>query len=396
MPEFTFPGPPPKEALDYLRAKGVKASFDYRDVWAAEHAADFTVAKAMQLDVLQAIREDADNALAEGLTFRQYAKGLKPRLMQLGWWGKQEMTDPYTKEPRLVQLGSTRRLRTIYRTNMRTARAAGQWERIQRTKKTHPYLLYELGPSENHRPEHVSWAGILLPADDPFWLTHFTPNGWGCKCRVRQVSKREYERLNATGRYITSAPRIERREWVNKRTGEVLQVPSGIDPGWDYNPGAVSRQAKSLEQLGDKLGAANPAIGAGAVRNLVKSPGFTAWFSNPDGAFPVGMLAKADAERIGATTAEVRFSRETLEKQKRHHPELQPVAYVYIQDTIEHGQVVQDGEKSLIYLLEEPGYVTVVKATKSGKGVWLQSFRRLSGDQAKKDAEVRRLLKKGN
>ena len=68
------------------------------------------------------------------------------------------MIDPETGETREVELGSPRRLKTIYSTNMRTARAAGQWERIQRTKATHPYLLYELGPSGEHRPEHVAWG----------------------------------------------------------------------------------------------------------------------------------------------------------------------------------------------------------------------------------------------
>jgi len=100
-----------------------------------------------------------------------------------------------------------------------------------------PYLLYQLGPSEQHRVEHANWAGILLPADDPFWKTHFAPNGWGCKCHIRQVSESEYSRLVDTGKYMTTAPKVETRNWVNKRTGEVEAVPVGIDPGWDFNPG---------------------------------------------------------------------------------------------------------------------------------------------------------------
>jgi len=46
---------------------------------------------------------------------------------------------------------------------------AGQWERIERATKTPPYLLYQLGPSREHRPEHVGWARILLRADHPWW-----------------------------------------------------------------------------------------------------------------------------------------------------------------------------------------------------------------------------------
>lgn len=158
-----------------------------------------------------------------------------------------------------MQLGSPRRLRVIYETNLRTARAAGQWERIQDAKDALPYLLYTLGPSREHRPEHVKWHGTLLPADDPWWNDHMPPNGWGCKCRVRPVSQREYARLQDTGVQApptaetqlpggsrtaakvpvqTTAPPSPTVPWENTRTGETIQVPVGIDPGWDYNPGA--------------------------------------------------------------------------------------------------------------------------------------------------------------
>jgi len=178
-PGFSFPATPPREALAYFDRKGDRPSFSYLDVWREEHAISFTAAKAMELDVRTAIREEARRALAEGRTIQQFQRDLKPRLEELGWWGRKEMTDPVTGETREVQLGSPRRLRTIYRTNLRTARAAGQWERIERTKEDLPYLLYQLGPSREHRPEHVAWHGLLLPVDDPWWATHMPPNGWG-------------------------------------------------------------------------------------------------------------------------------------------------------------------------------------------------------------------------
>jgi hypothetical protein len=30
---------------------------------------------------------------------------------------------------------------------------------------------------------------------------------------------------------------LQIRDWVNKRTGEVMKVPVGVDPGFAYNPG---------------------------------------------------------------------------------------------------------------------------------------------------------------
>ena len=236
-PGFRFPADPPKEALEFFRGKGYKIGFDHRDVWREEHAAAFTVAKAMNLDVLSAIRGEVDKALAEGRTFRQFKADLEPTLQRLGWWGAQPATDPKTGKTAPAQLGSPRRLKIIYRTNLRTARAAGQWERIERGKKSHPFLIYRLGPSEVHRPMHVSWAGKILPVDDAWWSTHYPPNGWGCKCHVRQASRREAEKLGGPHR----APRIRTVEWKNKRTGKTERVPEGIDPGWDTHHGKTRR-----------------------------------------------------------------------------------------------------------------------------------------------------------
>lgn len=392
MAEFNFPGPPPKEAIAYFRAKRLTPSFDYRDVWREEHATQVTVAKAMQLDILQDIYDATDQALADGQTFAQFKRALKPRLVDKGWWGIQDMTDPDTGEIRQVQLGSTRRLKTIFRINMRTARAAGQWQRIQRSKSSHPYLLYELGPSRVHREEHVEWAGLLLPVDDPFWLTHFTPNGWGCKCRVRQVSQREYERLAATGQYKLTAPIIRKRPWLNKRTGEILQVPAGIDPGWDYNPGQVSRQALGLDSYDDQLNGVNAGLAAASIRSSLKSRAFAAWYEKPDGEYPVGLVSQDDADLIGAKIKTVRLSAETAVKQKDAHPEISAAEYAWVQTAIEQGQAIQDSGNSLVYLLQEPGYVSVIKATRTGNAIWLTSLRRLSSDQAKRDREIQRLL----
>lgn len=277
----------PKEALDYFRAKGFKIGFDYRDVWREEHTAAFTVAKAMEFDLLADIRTAVDQALANGETFQQFKKRLTPLLVEKGWWGQQEMMDPETGELKPVQLGSPRRLRVIYDTNLRTARAAGQWQRIQESKKSLPYLLYTVGPSREHRPEHLAWHGTLLPVDDPWWQTHFAPNGWGCKCRIRPVTKYEYEKLLKTGVQAppsaatqeldpktgrptghsiaskvpvrTTAPPLNLQSWTNKRTGLTEQVPQGIDPGWNYNPGA-SRLAQLEKILKEKEAAFQAAM----------------------------------------------------------------------------------------------------------------------------------------
>src|SRR5690554_2979998 len=189
------PGNIPRDALDFFRAKGLRIGFSAEDVAPEEHAHGFTVAKAIKLDILDDIKASLADNLEQGQTFRDWAKRIKPELQAKGWWGRKQEIDLATGEMREVQLGSPRRLKTIYRSNMRSARAAGQWQRIERNRNTHPYLIYELGPSQEHRAEHVAWAGTTLPVDHPWWDDHMPPNDYGCNCRVRAVSRSEYERL---------------------------------------------------------------------------------------------------------------------------------------------------------------------------------------------------------
>lgn len=287
------PGPVPADALGFFNRKALRPGFDYRDVWREEHGFAFTVAKATELDVLSAIQLQVEMALAEGKTLAMFKDELQPILEKLGWWGRSTMIDLLTGEVVKAQLGSPRRLRTIYNANMRSAHAAGQWQRAERTKEALPYLLRTLGPSREHRQEHVAWHGTLLPVDDPWWDSHMPPNGWECKCRVRQVSRMEHARLTSeglpaadrkqeinpetglpTGRrektsspVRTTAPAIRYVDWENKRTGQVEQVPEGIDPGWDTNPGKFRKRAMDRFMAG-KLAAADPQLAAVAKRDL--------------------------------------------------------------------------------------------------------------------------------
>ncbi|UKI55503.1 MAG: hypothetical protein L6V90_13100 [Treponema succinifaciens] len=158
----------PRQALEYIRNKKLRPAFSYKDVWNEEHATAFTVAKAMQLDVLSDIKGAVEKAIENGTTFEQFKKELKPTLMQKGWWGKKKMTDPLSGETIAAQLGSD----------------------------LHPYLMYRIGPSLRHREQHVRWNNLIRPKDDPIWNYIFPPNGYGCKCytvAVTEARKQKYE-----------------------------------------------------------------------------------------------------------------------------------------------------------------------------------------------------------
>ncbi|MEX2155104.1 MAG: phage minor head protein [Gemmatimonadaceae bacterium] len=231
-------GLPPKEAVEYFQRKGFRLSFSWMDMMREEHAKAFTVAKVMRADILEDIRRAVDRAIAGGTTLEQFRRELTPLLQAKGWWGRGMMTDPKDGATKDVQLGSPRRLATIYDTNLRTSLSAGRWEQIDRTKKRRPYLRYIHSGALNARHQHKAWHGLVLPIDHVFWKTHFPPNGWHCGCWAQQLSDRDLERY---GYQVSPDPEVRYTVWRNPRTGEKRRVPVGVDPGFDYNPGVAGR-----------------------------------------------------------------------------------------------------------------------------------------------------------
>ena len=176
---------------------------------------------------------------------------MQPLLKKQGWWGRKEVVDPKTGEVVTAQLGSPHRLETIFRTNLRTAYANGHWDSIERLKERRPYLRYTAVMDGRTRPEHRAWHGTILPIDDEWWQTHAPPNGWMCRCRVVSLSEGQMSRA---GWKVSKRPESPTRPVLNKRTGETVQVPVGIDLGWDYNPGlGANRRVEAAQNLASKV-----------------------------------------------------------------------------------------------------------------------------------------------
>ncbi len=261
--DFEFAALPPEDAIEFFRRKGFKIGFDWRDVWQDEHARAFTVAKAMTVDLLEDIRGAVDKAIAEGIPFEEFRDALEPVLRAKGWWGRQMMKDPLTGKVREVQLGSVRRLQTIYDTNLRTSLSAGSWAQVQRTKQILPYLRY-VDPDPHPRPEHLDWSGTVLRANDPWWDTHYPPNGWNCKCYADSLGEKDLDRDGYQLR--AAAPASPTYSYENPRTGAVSEIPVGIDPGFANNPGIAGIKYAAEQSLAEKLASAAPEIARAVER----------------------------------------------------------------------------------------------------------------------------------
>lgn len=289
----------PQKALDYIKQKKLKIGFDYQDVWNEEHLTAFTAAKVMQLDILQDMKESIEKAIENGETLEQFKKNLLPILYQKGWCsstqgaGKQLIEDPITKEIKEVYIDTPSRLKTIYETNLRSAYMKGRFDRAYNST-LHPYLMYRIGPSKNHRKEHLEWDGLILDKNDPFWLSHNPPNGWGCKCYTVAISKARKEKYEKEGiptadgdgqtkkiKVKTQRPKIEYTTYINKRNGTISKVAKGVDPAFNFNQGNYSRDLvlfnDFMKKIQDKFPSQYQNIAETILRSEIKKEQFKNW-----------------------------------------------------------------------------------------------------------------------
>ena len=219
------------DAIAFFRGKINMPTEHWDDLWKLMHTKGFMVAGAMEEELLNDLRHAVDKAIADGATLAEFRKDFNSIVENTGW---------------VYKGGRNWRSKVIYETNLRTAYQAGRYQQMTDPDVTdmRPYWQYRHGDSVSPREEHLAWDGIILPHDDPWWDTHYPPNGWGCKCRVVTLSARDLERLGKKS--PDKAPKIEYREWTD-REGKTHQVPRGIDPGWDYNVGQGNNITKGVE-----------------------------------------------------------------------------------------------------------------------------------------------------
>lgn len=399
---------PPPEVTRYFEAKGIHPTFHWQDMGFDEHAMAFTVAKSAGFDILEDVRQAVSAAIEGRQDFDTFRKGLEPLLKAKGWWGQKDVVDPQTGETMKAQLGSARRLRTIYDANTRTAYAAGQWERQWRTRRVLPYLLYLISTAERKRPLHLSWVGTILPIESPWWETHYPPNGWHCQCRVRQISDAEAKRRGYDPDAPPSPPDDGFEMFLNKRSGEYVKVPNGIDPGWGQNPGKT-RTRNAADFLAGKLDAASPEARRIAVGNIVGQPLFDriaqgrvpfdpaerddqANEARGRVALPVAVLPDDLKTAIGADSSIVRLSVADGVKQAEKRLTaagglpMPPPDHAIVQRLVDRAEAIRYGKSGLVVQGEVEGkrWMAVVRRAASALGeIYLKSLRRQTERQGK-------------
>lgn len=80
-------------------------------------------------------------------------------------------------------------LRTEYETALSSAQNAARWSEWK-SREDVVNLTYDAVNDELTRHSHKALDGITKPITDPFWNTHYPPNGWRCRCGVMVSTKK--------------------------------------------------------------------------------------------------------------------------------------------------------------------------------------------------------------
>lgn len=234
----------PEKAVDYLNSKGLHVGWNWQDTLDDAHARSFTIAKMTQLDLLSDTRKAIAQAMKDGVGFKGFAENIAPVMEAKGWWGKKEVVNP-EGDKQIVQLGSPRRLTTIYHTNRRSAVMAAKYQRLCEAIDTHPVWVYVHNDSPHPRQPHVLMNGAAYAATDPIWARIFPPNAFGCHCTVRAMTAASAKKMG-----ISKSGSISWTQdiGVNQSTGEIYQATRHGTKIPESNAQAGLRFGRSVHQ----------------------------------------------------------------------------------------------------------------------------------------------------
>lgn len=214
--DLIFQGAPFDLAVQFLRQKAPSPSREWRDVLKAMHDRSFAVAGEMKAEVLTDIQTSLLSAMEEGGE-PAFRKAFDELVNSGKWTGDPEIKDDLAKR--------AWRAKVIYRTNMRTAHAAGRRKQQLDLVDVLPFWVYRHGATRTpRRPRvaHIRLDGMTLPATDPTWDRVYAPNGFECSCAIQAVTQAAADRAH-----------------INHRTAPTeAEIAELVPLEWQYAPGA--------------------------------------------------------------------------------------------------------------------------------------------------------------
>ena len=92
------------------------------------------------------------------------------------------------------------RAELLLRTHGFQAYAAADYIALNEQRDVFPYWEYVSMRDDRVRDAHAALNGLIIPCDSPFWVDHFPPWDWGCRCEVRPRTAAEASEIAAEGK----------------------------------------------------------------------------------------------------------------------------------------------------------------------------------------------------
>jgi SPP1 gp7 family putative phage head morphogenesis protein len=127
-------------------------------------------------------------------------------------------------------------LQAEFQTARRSAQAIRQWESFQENADLFPNLEYRTVGDSRVRDDHDALEGTVKPLNDAFWDKWYPPNGFRCRCSVRQTDKA------VTGGTVT----------INPDKGFSQHVGKTLKPFDDAHPVFVNLPREVSDDIDDK------------------------------------------------------------------------------------------------------------------------------------------------
>lgn len=164
------------EALQYAHSKKVVMPDEFYSLDLKTRQMATTVSFLSSLEQVESVVKTLNKTLASGGTFNDFQKLI----------AESEIILP------------KHYLDNVFRTNIQSAYGHGRWQQQQKNKDKRPYLMYSAINDSRVRPAHLALNRIVLPIDHPFWLTHYPPLGFRCRCTVIALTEKQALKYGVT------------------------------------------------------------------------------------------------------------------------------------------------------------------------------------------------------
>lgn len=272
----------PSANIEYLKAKKPEIHFDYDEIMHYAHHTAFTVAKITQIDLLKDIQNSLIDAMKGGLEFRDWKEKIEPVLAKKGWLGNVELKNPRTGKTAKFYVGN-RRLKTIYKTNLRVAAAKASYE--TGIKSGAKFIRYIAVLDGRTRKSHAALNGVIKPIDDKFWDKNYPPNDWNCRCGAMFLDDDDLKSHGWTPTKLI-LPNVASKDWaynVGRKSSANLEKILKEKSGRDYAKFAKQRDLKTWQKGLDD------AIDELLIKKNLKSP---------IKAFQIGAISEFIAQKV--------------------------------------------------------------------------------------------------